>query len=258
MGALVGGVYAAGGLAEFTDYVRKLGRADVLRLTDVTLGAPGLIRLTRVVEELRRFVGDRAIEDLPIPYAAVATDIDALREVWFRHGPLLPAIRASISIPGVFTPVRLQDRILVDGGLLNPLPMGPVMDVDAEARVGVSLFGASPGFALRGPASESSDGAHLTDEPDPGWLDRLGESLRRTKAAPVDDLTHGTNLVAMSMRALDVMQARIELARTAMNAPDVIISVPIQTANVLEFHRAAELIDLGRSLAASAFDAARL
>lgn len=272
MGALVGGVYAAGVLPEFTDYVRALKRADVLALTDFALGAPGLIRLTRVVRELREYIGDVRIEDLPLPYVAVAANMDTLREVWFRQGPLLAAIRASISIPGVFTPVRQGDRLLVDGGLLNPLPMGPSMDVDADLRVGVSLFGRGPGLHPRTPTTESADDAEADTEPPHPWVSRLedlfdssvvGQWLsdiraKRDQPGGVEDLTHGISVVEMSMRALDVMQSRVELARTAMHAPDVIVSVPMDTANVLEFHRAAELIDVGRDLAATAFDKADL
>lgn len=259
MGALVGGIYAAGGLAGFTAYVKKLNRAEVLRLTDITLGAPGLIRLSRVVRELQQFVGDVRIEDLPLPYVAVATDIDAVREVWFREGPLLAAIRASIAIPGVFTPVRSGQRQLVDGGLLNPLPMGPSMDVEADVRIGVSLFGHGAGLQLRAPMNESADGTQADAEPAHPWLAQLSELVpRRKQPAGIEDLTQGASLVEMSIRALDVMQGRIEVARTAMHAPDVVISVPIDSATVLEFHRASELIDLGRRLAVTAFDGAGL
>ncbi len=275
MGALVGGVLAAGGLDGFTGWVRTLTRTDIVRLTDLTLGAPGLIRLQRVMRELHRFIGDVRIEDLPIPYTAVATDIDAEREVWFRQGPLVAAMRASIAIPAVFTPVRIGDRLLVDGGLLNPLPMAPTMDMSGEVSVGVSLFGRRPGLHLGLPSKESSDDASAdnieiaTDAGQPSWTARLGHSLAeswpvrnltrlRMQAEPppkvFEDWPSDVNLVDLLGRALDVMQGRIEIARTVMNTPEVLVWVPQDSCGVLDFHRAEEMIELGRRLAIEEFD----
>ena len=273
MGAQVGGVLAAGGLDGFTDWVRALTRTDIVRLTDLTLGAPGLIRLQRVMRELHRFIGDVRIEDLPIPYTAVATDIDAQREVWFRSGPLVAAIRASIAVPAVFTPVRIGERLLVDGGLLNPLPLAPTMDMAGEVSVGVSLFGKRPGLHLGLPSKESSDKASAddtdiaTDAGEPSWTARLGHSVAESwpvrnlskLRTPVqekvfEDWPSDVNLADLLGRTLDVMQARIEIARTVMNTPEVLVWVPMDACSILDFHRAEEMIDLGRQLAAAEFD----
>lgn len=275
MGALVGGVLAAGGLSGFTDWVRSLTRTDIVRLTDLTLGAPGLIRLQRVMRELHRFVGDVRIEELPIPYTAVATDIDAEREVWFRRGPLVAAMRASIAIPAVFTPVRIGDRLLVDGGLLNPLPMAPTMDMSGEVSIGVSLFGRRPGLHLGLPSKESSDEASAdnteiaTDAGQPSWTARLGHSVAEswpvrnlnkllTPPPPhekaFEDWPSDVNLVDLLGRTLDVMQARIEIARTVLNTPEVLVWVPMDACGILDFHRAEEMIELGRRLAVAEFD----
>lgn len=275
MGALVGGVFAAGGLDGFTAWVRTLTRSDIVRLTDLTLGAPGLIRLQRVMRELHRFVGDVRIEDLPIPFTAVATDMDAEREVWFRKGPLVAAIRASIAIPAVFTPVRIGERLLVDGGLLNPLPVAPMMDMPGEVSVGVSLFGRRPGLHLGLPSKESSDEASAdhaaiaVDAGEPSWTERLGHSLAESwpgrnlsklltpaEAPPkeFEDLPSDVNLVDLLGRTLDVMQARIEIARTVLNAPEVMVWVPMDACAILDFHRADEMIELGRRSAVKVFD----
>ena len=275
MGALVGGVLAAGGLDGFTDWVRSLTRTDIVRLTDLTLGAPGLIRLQRVMRELHRFIGDIRIEDLPIPYTAVATDIDAEREVWFREGPLVAAMRASIAIPAVFTPVRIGDRLLVDGGLLNPLPMAPTMDMSGEVSIGVSLFGKRPGLHLGLPSKESSDEASAddaeiaTDAGQPPWAARLGHSLAEswpvrnlnkllTPPPPhekvFEDWPSDVNLVDLLGRTLDLMQGRIEIARTVLNSPEVLVWVPMDACGILDFHRAEEMVELGRRLAVAEFD----
>ncbi len=275
MGALVGGVLAAGGLDGFTDWVRSLTRTDIVRLTDLTLGAPGLIRLQRVMRELHRFIGDIRIEDLPIPYTAVATDIDAEREVWFREGPLVAAMRASIAIPAVFTPVRIGERLLVDGGLLNPLPMAPTMDMSGEVSIGVSLFGKRPGLHLGLPSKESSDEASAddaeiaTDAGQPPWTARLGHSLAEswpvrnlnkllTPPPPhekvFEDWPSDVNLVDLLGRTLDLMQGRIEIARTVLNSPEVLVWVPMDACGILDFHRAEEMVELGRRLAVAEFD----
>ncbi len=275
MGALVGGVLAAGGLDGFTEWVRALTRSDIVRLTDLTLGAPGLIRLQRVMRELHRFIGDVRIEDLPIPYTAVATDIDSEREVWFRHGPLVAAMRASIAIPAVFTPVRIGERLLVDGGLLNPLPMAPAMDMPGEVSIGVSLFGRRPGLHLGLPSKESSDQASADntdialDAGQPSWTARLAHSLAESwpvrnlnrlltpaapKAKPFEDWPADVNLADLLGRSIDVMQGRIEMARTVLNTPDVLVWVPQDACGILDFHRAEEMIELGRRVAVQEFD----
>lgn len=275
MGALIGGVYAAGVLEEVADYAVSLRPADVRRMTDVTLRAPGLIRLRRAMEKLAEFTSDVRIEDLPIPYVAVATDINASREVWFRTGPLIKAIRASIAIPAVFTPVTSGERLLVDGGVLNPLPTGPTRDVEADLCVGVSLFGRSSPLLRRSHVDESSEDTTSDDDADSlserleasfaeTWIGRrLRQALdRETAPAEPPDLfedlhsTAGVTLPDMGMRALDIMQGQIEIARTAMSAPEVMIRVPMDACHVLEFDRASELIDLGRALAVEAFDSA--
>lgn len=276
MGALVGGVYCAGGLEAMTSYALGMNRADVLRFADVTLGAPGLIRLQRVMHKLAEFTGDRRIEELPISYTAVATDIENANEVWFRRGSLLSAIRASISIPAVFTPVSIGNRLLVDGGLLNPLPVGPAMDAPADVIVGVSLFGMKSGLRRRSPTDESADDA-IADDGDhtdaSSWLAKVGETFgdsrvgrwlngmfdgSRNRETEVDrliaDIPNDVSFGDLMMRSLDTMQARIEVARSAMNGPDVHISVPMDMCSVLDFHLAEMAIERGRGLAKVEFD----
>jgi NTE family protein len=143
MGALIGGIYAAGKLDVYRDWVKALQRFDVLRLLDWTFRG-GLIKGDRIISKLRDLIGDVNIEDLPISYTAVAVDLMAQREVWFSRGSLFDAIRASIAIPAVLRPHHYQGRTLVDGGLLNPVPITPTLrdltdctiaiDVNAQAE----------------------------------------------------------------------------------------------------------------------------
>ena len=139
MGALIGGIYAAGKLDAFRDWVRPLQRRNVLRLLDWTLSGGGFIKGDRIIGVLRDMIGDVDIEDLPIPFTAVAVDLDVQREVWFSRGPLFDAIRASIAIPILLRPYRYHGRLLVDGGLLNPLPVSPTLRDLTDATIAVDV-----------------------------------------------------------------------------------------------------------------------
>lgn len=267
MGALVGGLYAAGALDRFTDLVRGLTRAQTLRYLDLELlpGRAGFIRAARIVDLLDDLVGDVAIEDLPIPYTAVATDLDRRREVWFREGALVPAIRASIAIPTIFTPAEIGGRRLVDGGVLNPLPMEPALHERADLSVGVSLLARPPLGDRSSPEQGDSDAVA------PTWRSQLMSGLRGVipelpgiqRRQPADaggDATRAPTSTTLEMLSttLDVMQGQIELGRSAMNRPDILVGVPSDTCQVFDFHEADRVIEVGRTLARAAFDAAGL
>lgn len=273
IGALVGGVYAAGKLAELSEVVRALKIADIVRLLDPALSAPGMIKAEKVMDLLRGIIGDLAIEDLPIPYVAVATDLIARREVWFRSGSLATAIRASIAIPTVITPVMVHGRLLCDGGLLNPLPIEPTAMMPSDGVVAVSLFGRTSQLGTATPLTERAE-----EDENPGWTGRLREQatdLLQGKVAPLiskipllkekeldeyerEKVPREISSMDMLTLSLDALQAVIEASRLANAAPDVLISVPTEACGVMDFHRAAEMIDVGRSLAADAFDRAGL
>lgn len=156
IGAMVGGLEAAGGLDEFTEWITGLKQRNMLLLLDPVFGGPGVIRAERALAKFSSILGGVLIEDLPIPYVAVATDLEARREVWFRRGPVDAAVRASVAIPGVITPAMLGTRTLVDGGLLNPVPVDPLLGVDADITLAVSLNGprAGAGLPVEGVAPE--------------------------------------------------------------------------------------------------------
>src|SRR5687767_7617872 len=137
MGAVVGGVHAAGRLDEFRDWALTLGRTQVVRLLDFAFGHPGLIRGDRVIGELR-------IEALPVPFVAVATDLERMREVWLTRGSLFDAMRASMAIPLVFTPHVVDGRELVDGGLMTPLPIAATRAMHVDRVIAVDVNGPVP------------------------------------------------------------------------------------------------------------------
>ncbi len=176
MGALVGGLHAAGVLPEYAQWVTGMSQRDVLRLLDPAVRGPSAIRGDKVLGRVAELLDGARIEELPVPYTAVATDLLARREVWFQRGPVDAAIRASVALPTIFPPVMLNGRLLVDGGLMNPIPLDPLASVRADALVAVSLAGV-PGEPARPPAEESTE-----QRPSEEWLDRF----RRSAAQVLD------------------------------------------------------------------------
>jgi NTE family protein len=285
MGALVGGLAAAGQDEEFAAYARTLTQRGVLRLMDPSISGPGAVRGNKIIEKIEGFLGDTHIEELSIPFTAVAADLTNQREVWFQRGPLMAAIRASIAIPGALTPVEMGGRFLVDGGILNPLPVGPILGVDADLTVAVDLSAADRGRIGGSPVHEeaSVSGDQRT------WLRRIGFSATDAEPESAEipaesaeipaesaEVAKGSRRSARSripvrsrrkkpkkpdLRAMDVMlgsfetmQAAISRYHVATNPPDVMVSIPLAAARTLEFHRANELIELGRSKATEALD----
>lgn len=268
MGAVIGGLEAAGKLEEYVDWVSTLNARDVLKLMDASPFGAGAIRLERVLAHMTDILDGARIEELPIPYTAVATDLGARREVWFTSGPVDVAIRASVSIPGAITPIMVNGRLLVDGGLLNPVPMDPVISADADFTLAVSLSGWTPtNFA--GPSRQSADA-----QPPNEWLDRflkgaagilendlvasvLARFSRETPEPtppPFDAAPAGLGIPQVTGLSLDTMSALITRFRLAAQPPDVLVTIPSTAARTMDFHRADELIEVGRRLTAAALD----
>ncbi|MCP5431578.1 MAG: patatin-like phospholipase family protein, partial [Chromatiaceae bacterium] len=141
IGALIGGFYAAGKLDEYAEWVQELTEFNVLRYLDVAWGGAGMLKGEMLMQTLQHFVGTHRIEDLPIPLSIVATDVLTRKEVWLRRGDLFDAIRASIAVPTVFTPHMIKGRPLLDGGILNPVPIAPTLQDPTDAIIAVSLSG---------------------------------------------------------------------------------------------------------------------
>jgi NTE family protein len=156
MGALIGGIYAADKLTPFKDWATGLGQFDILKLLDFSLSSPGAIRGEKGFSIVRELLGDIRIEDLKIPYTAVATDLLRYKEIWFQSGSLQQAIRASVAIPSLLSPVLIKGRLLVDGGLLNPLPILPGISSHADLLIAVNL-GWEEGRHIKLPVTNEED-----------------------------------------------------------------------------------------------------
>ena len=248
MGALVAGLEAAGKLDEYTDWVTTLTQRDLLRYLNPGGAGGGAFRLARVFERVSGIIGPVRIEDLPVPYTAVATDIEARREVWFQEGPLEAAVRASVSIPSFIAPVVVRGRLLVDGGVTNPLPIEPTLGVPADLTLAVSLHG-PPGGVLR-PEPERGLGHGLLAP-----LQSLSSRLLSSGKEPQLPYSYaGKEVSALDIlsRSIDVMSAQIGRNRMAANPPDVLISVPSDICSTADFHRACEMIKIGRDYATEA------
>ncbi len=245
MGALIGGIYGMGELDTYTEWVCRLDQTDVLRLLDWTLAGGGLIRGRRIIDNLRELTGERDIEDLDIDFTAVAVDLERGREVWMNRGSLFDAIRASISIPGLFTPYEYRGRTLVDGGLLNPVPVAPTLSTVTDLTVVVDAnAGSMTHHPATEPAPSESTGSRL------GGLRDFLASFGETRAAV--DTPPG--LSAVLNQSLETMQAALTRHHLAVFRPDVVIGVPKDACMVYEFHRATSMIELGQRLATETLD----
>lgn len=238
MGALIGGVYAMGKLDVYRDWVCTLAKLDVFKLLDWTFSGGGLIKGERIIGTLRELIGDICIEELPIAFTAVATDLDREREVWLTRGSLFDAIRASIAIPTVFRPHHLDGRRLVDGALLNPLPVTPLIRDSADYLFAVSMDGP----AQMTPA--------VIDETDPadegGFRHRVGEFFGRMLPHS-EGKPREPGALDLLYQSMDLMQANLSRLRLAAYEPDLLIQLPRNMSTAYEFYRARELIERGRT-----------
>jgi NTE family protein len=248
IGAVVGGCYAAGKLDEIEAFALGLTKRRIMGLLDFHLGASGLIGGGRLQKLLEHDLGSCRIEDLPFRFATVATELVTGHEIWLTRGRLIDALRASYALPGVFDPVRIGGRWLVDGALVNPVPVTVARASGADFVICVNLNG---DIRLRGGTviQQHSDGgdepAAAPDAPRPGrfslpFMDGAG---RRQPKAP------GPGIAAVMIDAFNITQDRISRSRLAGDPPDVMIAPKLARIGLFEFHRAAECIELGRQAA---------
>lgn len=270
MGAVIAGVHAAGQLEAYRDWVCKLDYFDVLKLVDVTWSPMGAMRASKVMSKLEELIGDIQIEELPIPLTTVATDLARQREVWFQSGPLLRAIRASIAIPGVITPVHIGDSTLVDGGLLNPLPITPTVSSHADMMLAVNVTAHSARPVTLNELMPTEEQEMVEAQAvAKGWMDVRGATRwlfegfggAEQEAGVVDGKSERASngrrawgRLDMILASFDITQASLAKYKIAGYPPDVLIEVPKTVCGAFEFHRAEALIRLGRHLAMEALD----
>jgi len=244
MGALVGGIYAAGKLEAYAEWALALERMEVLQLLDPAFGRAGLFKGERVIGQLRGLIGDSDIAALPVSFTAVAMELESGKEVWLREGKLFDAIRASIAIPLLLTPASVGGRLLVDGGLVNPVPMAPTLNDSTDLTIAVNLGGRHESRPVSAPS------ARIPDEND--YRQRIQafiESLQITR----EPAASAPGMIDIALRSMEAMENTIARLKLAAYSPDVTIEIPRNACRIHEFWRAEELIALGREKTAKAF-----
>ncbi len=255
IGALVAAVHAAGEQERFADWVRSLSVRDVWGFMDFNLSG-GMLKGEKLINFWRENFADFVIEDAPIPFAAVATDLHSGAEVWLRHGSIADAVRASIALPGLFTPVVHEGHLLVDGGLVNPVPASLARALGADIVIAVDLNAdlmqhsmRRQGTAAPEPAQEEAEAA-----PEMNWMGRLQQSLpwRKPETQEEEKSMPMPSLLDVAMTSINIMQMRITRSRMAGDPPELVIAPRLAHLGLLDFHRGEEAMAAGYAAAQAA------
>lgn len=250
-GALVGGMYSIGKMPEFKDWICNLDRVDVFSLMDFTFSSRGFIKGEKVYNALKKVVQDCQIEDLPIPFSCNAVDYKTGREVIFREGSLYAAIRASGSIPSVFQPARHHRHEYIDGGVVNPVPISLITNHENRMLVVVEVNG--PDIHYVEPPKKDNKGNRFMTMP--GWLQDYRIKMRQFFPEGIKE-EKSTSLSSLNLltRSFDLLQDRFCQLLIEKYPVDMMVRVSRKQAGTLEFHRAPEMIEIGRQKAKEALD----
>ena len=243
MGALIGGIYAAGKLNDFEQWVQSLTKMDIVSLLDISWGKSGFVKGDRIINTLIDLVGDQLIEDLPMPYTAIAADISGEKEVWLNSGKLFDAIRASISLPLFFTPFNYKGVELIDGGVLNPVPIAPTFSDNTDITIAVNLGG--PVELIEKPIAEPIiKSVKLVGYSSP-FQEKVSRYIARFNQPEKKRTGLDWSKYDVANQAFDAMQSTIARQKLAAYPPDHIIEIARNACGTLEFERASEMIELG-------------
>jgi NTE family protein len=257
IGALVGGACACGRIDELGEWFSRMTTADVFRYLDISpLSRGGVGRATRLFEQLRARFGSPLIENLPLPFVAVATDLATGRELWIRRGDMWDGVRGSIAIPGLLSPARIEGRWVVDGGLVNPVPVSVCRAMGADLIIAINL-NSDLGGRQQTRLPRAKEQRNTVDKDSSGLLDRLTTGLREKapqqivqwldsdqKKSPDDDTPGIFNVVA---NAINIMQDRITRSRLSGEPADIVLNPRLSHIGLLEFDAAADAIAAGRA-----------
>ena len=255
IGAVVGGCYAAGKLDALEAWARSLTAIGVMRMMDFRMRQPSMIGGRRLERRLRENLGDARVEALPMPFAAITTDLLTGHEVWRNRGDLVDAIRASYALPGVFPPIPYRHRLLIDGGIVNPVPVSACRALGADVVIAVSLH-----TDLAGQARRRSQGGKAI----PGYemLDSVGALEKTAPMGAISGIVNrvfrrdpsSPSLFGVMFSTLQIVTERMSRARLAADPPDVLLMPPLGHISMVEFHRAEEMIAIGRHVMRDALD----
>ncbi|MEZ8608334.1 patatin-like phospholipase family protein [Vibrio sp. 10N.239.311.G01] len=242
IGALIGGVYAAGKLDEFEEWVTSIDQGDMAMLLDFSWQSSGMFKGDKIIDTLRGLIGEISIEDLPIPYTAVAANVADEKEVWLQSGSLFDAIRASISLPLFLTPHVINGEVLIDGGVLNPVPIAPTFGDNTAFTLAVNL-GGEPEMVKQEviPVSLPTKESNLHEKV-VHFIDNLGSSVK-------SKMSFNFAFYDIANQAFDAMQSTIARQKLAAYPADITLEIPRNACGTLEFDRSQEMIDRGYHLA---------
>jgi NTE family protein len=256
VGALVGAASAFGRLDDLESWVSALTQRDVWRLVDTTFRGGGVMTGSRLMEAIAARIGDAPIESLPLAFGAVATDLYTGEEIWLREGSFMTAVRASSGVPGLFAPTWHQGRWLIDGGVVNPVPVSLCRALGADIVVAVDLSRSVTQVARRArervngtaattPAATGGNESKVSDEGNAilqrwsGLVDGIVESFRSKRTEP--------GLLEVMSGAVNIMQERVTRSRFALDPADVVLRPDLMDFQLMDFHRAREAIEIGRA-----------
>ncbi len=242
MGALIGGLYACGKLQEYKEWVLELDILNIAKLLDISFLSGGMMQGDKVFHKIQEIVGEVNIEDLPIKYTAVATDLVKQKEVWIQKGNLLDAIRASIAIPTIFTPKKINNKYLIDGGVLNPLPIAPTVSDDTDITIAVNLnaYNAKK-YDIKIPKKEIEK-ENRFEEILFELKQKAGNFFEKESKSKFDKM----NMFAIVGKTIDIMQNSVLECKMAGYSPDIMINIANDACDFYEFNRAYEMIEFGR------------
>lgn len=239
IGAVIGGIYAADKLDTYTEWAYQLEKGDVIKLLDFSFSRRSIFKGERIIDVLKNLIGDRKIEDLDRRFTAVATSLTEQREVWLNSGSLFTAIRASTAVPGVFSPVEMGSRILVDGGLVNPIPIAPTLNDSTDLTIAVNLNGIDEDYTPPSKETDAEDASNSYREKISSYL----KGLLGSDSAESD--SSAADAADVLTKSIDVMQGAIARLKLAAYSPDKTIVIPRNACTFFEFHRAEEMANLG-------------
>ncbi len=242
MGTLIGALYACGKLQEYKEWVLGLDLLDVAKLLDFSFSGTGVIQGDKVFRIIENMIGDVMIEDLPIAFTAVATDLVKQKEVWLQKGKLIDAIRASIAIPTVFTPKKIGERYLIDGGVLNPLPIAPTVADNTDSTIAINLCAnLSKEYKIHIPKKELEKESKMQE-----IFFEMAKKAEQLFSKEKKSTFNEMGMFDIMGRTIDIMQNAVLDCKMAGYSPDIVIGIPNDACGFYEFNRAYEMIELGR------------
>ena len=237
IGSFIGGAHATGTLDAIVDWMENLTKKEIYSMLDLSFSRDSLVKGDKLAEVIQSKIGTGLIEDLPIKFTAVAADIAAEKEHWFQSGPIDQAIRASVSLPLFFTPAQLGEQRLLDGGILNPVPIAPTFNDATSVKLAVNLNGKPLAYAQ--PAKQ------ITAEGQSGLREKVQTYIEDLARRSVSKVDIDMDMFDVANQTFDAMQGAIARHKLAIYPPDVVVEIPRNACGTLEFDRAEEMVELG-------------